>query len=193
MPFGLGFFATAGAGAAGSFDLLETQVLGSTTASVTFSSLGTYSNYKHLQIRMVARHTSSNGYGLSEVDLQFNSDTTTNYSIHGLLGDGGSVTSYGAANTSSARVGYFTSANATSGAFGATVIDILDAFDTKYTTIRSLTGAHSGYNGIDPDQAVALFSNSWRNTNAVSSITLFRTGLSFAQYSRFSLYGLKGS
>ena len=47
MPFGLGFFATAGAGAAGSFDLLETQVLGSAQASVTFSSLGTYSNYKH--------------------------------------------------------------------------------------------------------------------------------------------------
>jgi hypothetical protein len=194
MPFGLGFFATAGAGgAAGSFDLLESQVLGSTTASVTFSSLSSYaSTYQHLQLRILARHTSSNGYPLSEIDLQFNGDTASNYSIHGLVGDGGSVTSYGATNTTIARIGYFTSAQATTGAYAATVLDILDPFETtKYKTLRSLTGVHQSFDGTDPDRAIALLSGSWRNTNAVTSLTLFRTALSFASGSRFSLYGIR--
>jgi hypothetical protein len=52
----------AGQVAAGSFDLLETQVLTSSAASVTFSSLSTYAaDYQHLQIRIVSKVQT--GYG----------------------------------------------------------------------------------------------------------------------------------
>ena len=94
MPIPLGILAVAGAGAAGgggAFDLLETTVLGSDTASVTFSNLNTYSAYKHLQIRLVARST--NASASRSVRIQFNGDTASNYAYHYLLGDGSSVSS----------------------------------------------------------------------------------------------------
>ena len=37
----------------GAYDLLETTTLTSSASSVTFSGLGSYTDYKHLQIRMV--------------------------------------------------------------------------------------------------------------------------------------------
>jgi hypothetical protein len=178
MPFGLGFFATAGAGAAGSFDLLETQVLGSSTASVTFSSLGTYSNYKHLQLRMVNTLSSQT----VAVRMEFNADTASNYSSHRIVGNGSSVSS--SAETSVASM--FVSIGALTPT--ASVTDILDAFDTnKFKTLRSLAGGMSAAN------EVLLTSGNWRSTNALTSIKVFPTSFNFVSGSRFSLYGLKGS
>jgi hypothetical protein len=74
--------------------------------------------------------------------------------------------------------------------FGAVVIDILDYANTnKYKTIRSLSGtSYNNNNG-----AVGLFSGSWRNTNAITAITLQASAANLAQYSQFALYGIKGS
>ena len=56
MPIPLGFFAAAGAVAGGSYDLLETTILSSNAASVTFSNLNNYAaDYQHLQIRAVVK------------------------------------------------------------------------------------------------------------------------------------------
>ena len=183
MPFGLGFFATAGvSAAAGSFDLLETQVLGSSQASVTFSSLGTYSNYKHLQIRMVAR-ASRSGATTDPLIVKLNSTTQT-YGHH-LFGNGSSVGS-GNIATSYSLLDAITGATATANAFGACVIDILDPFETtKNKTIRALTGANT---------VVSLSSTFWNFTTAVSSIELSAfSATNFLVGSRFSLYGIKGA
>jgi hypothetical protein len=181
MPFGLGFFATAGAGAgaAGSFDLLETQVLGSTAASITFASLNTYaSTYQHLQIRMAGSTTS----GINWVDIQFNGDTGSNYSRHELRGNGSSVTSSASANYDSYLFGIWGDAP------GAAVVDLLDPFETtKFKTGRAL----SGWVGAD---GVQLTSGSWRNTNAISSIQIKNNGSAiFKIGTRFSLYGIKAA
>ena len=182
MPFGLGFFATAGAGAAGSFDLLETQVLGSSAASVTFSSLSTYaSTYKHLQLRVSANVVTSaaNQY------LRFNGSTSS-YSSHFLEGTGSSVISgHISAVTNRAN---FMICNADSNNFAGAVIDILDPFDAnKNTTFRSFAGsARSGTNWL------GLYSGAWYSTAALSSIEL-GFGNNWTQYSRFSLYGIKGA
>lgn len=190
MPFGLGFFATAGATQAGSFDLLETQVLGSTSASVTFSSLGSYSNYKHLQIRVVARSTQSQEY--AGISMTFNGDTASNYSWHTLKGDSSSVTAAGLANETAVRSYQFElpGASITADVFGGLIYDVLDAFDTsKNKTVRWLGGRGPVNTG---DRQMVLGSGSWRNTNAITSILLTPTG-SFVAGSRFSLYGVKGS
>jgi hypothetical protein len=184
MPFGLGFFATAGAGgAAGSFDLLESQVLGSTAASVTFSSLSTYaSTYQHLQIRAVARMSSANTE--RSLVLRFNADTGSNYNNHGLNGDGSSVSSFYFADTYNS-IGSFAAANATANAFGVGVVDILDPFETtKNKTIRSLAGTPT-------TPQISLRSGLWRNTAAVSSITLLDPTSNLVTGSRFSLYGIR--
>jgi hypothetical protein len=54
FPLGILSAAGAGGGVAGDYELISSEILGTTAASVTFSSLGDYSStYKHLQIRAV--------------------------------------------------------------------------------------------------------------------------------------------
>lgn len=190
MPFGLGFFATAGAGgAAGSFDLLETQVLGSSAASVTFSSLSTYAaDYKHLQVRAVIRGTRADAS--DQLGIQLNGDTGSSYSWHYLESRPGSgtVASDAGATQSNIFAGWLPANSATANAFGSFVTDILDPFDTnKNRTIRHLIAA-------DTFSGIALHSGARYNTAALTSITfLNRLGGSFATNSRFSLYGIKGA
>jgi hypothetical protein len=190
MPFGLGFFATAGAGgAAGSFDLLETQVLTGNTASITFSSLSTYaSTYQHLQLRYTARVTENIG-GAGTFYLNVNSDTGSNYARHFLRGNGSSVVTASLTSTNAPDIGYTAGSESAANIFSAGVIDILDPFETtKYKTMRTSSGLVSGY------KEVWLSSLLWQNTNALSSISLETYGShSFVQYSRFSLYGIKAA
>jgi hypothetical protein len=184
MPFGLGFFATAGAGgAAGSFDLLETQVLGSSAASVTFSSLSSYaSTYQHLQIRMTTRSTADS----ATTFLRFNADTGSNYSAHRLFGQGSSVVSDAFANQAYLFAGANMESGATANSFAGSVVDILDAFETtKYKTTRTMAGATSTPN------YVVMQSGSWRNTAALTQILLYPNTGSYVTGSRFSLYGIK--
>jgi hypothetical protein len=184
----LGIFSAAGAGGvfASDYELISSQILGSTQSSITFSSLSSYSStYKHLQIRAVARSTvatTNMGY-----KIRFNGGASTDYSFHRIQGNGSSVSSYGDANPT-----YFYISNGiigstgTANAFGVTVIDFLDAFSTtKNKTMRNLNAAQS---------QIALDSAGWYDTAAIDSIVMETdTGSpDFIAGSRFSIYGLKG-
>ncbi len=187
MPIPLGVLAVAGAGAAAggaAYELIESSVLTSAQASVTFSSVP--SSYKHLQIRAVVRST---GTGNPRVLVRYNSDSGSNYAYHNLYGDSSTVWSeYNTANTGWAF--YFVpNSSQTSGVFGAAIYDILDYSNTtKNTTTRVLGG--SPLSGVIYD--VGIHSFLWMNTAAVSTILLSGDGQDFAIGSRFSLYGIKG-
>lgn len=183
MLIPLGFLAVSGV-SAGSFDLLETQVLTGSAASVTFSSLGTYSNYKHLQIRFTARSNSAAGATLY-TNFQANSDTGSNYAWHSLRGNGSNVGSFAGTSATFGRSGLAAGSTATANAFATSVLDILDPFETtKNTTFRFLAGQGEIYLG----------SSVWLNTNALTSLAI-QEGYSstFVAGSRFSLYGIKGA
>jgi len=188
MPIPLGVLAVAGAGgggAASSFDLLETTVLGSNTQTVTFSGLGSYSQYKHLQLRCVLRMSDS-GNGGGVITLQFNG-VTSGYAQHRLAGTGSSVISGANTSTISMSALWATGQNSEANSFGAGVVDILDFSNTnKNTTIRGFTGATS-------NNQVVLYSGLYPDTTAVTSITVLQSAnnYSFQTGSRFSLYGIK--
>jgi hypothetical protein len=167
----------------GAFDLLETTTLSTSASSVTFSGLGAYSDYKHLQIRMIGRSNRS-GFSISNIDLRINGDTGSNYSYHSLFG-AGSVYSQGASSSDKIRTEpAITAATATSGAFSARVYDFLDfSSASKNTTVRVLAGSAVG--------GIGLSSGAWLNTAAVTSLTLIDAQGSFIAGSRFSLYGVK--
>jgi hypothetical protein len=188
LGFPLGILSAAGAGvvSAGDYELIETYVLGTTQASVTFSNLGDYSAiYKHLQVRMVARTNRANN--LDRVDFRLNGDSGANYSAHELGGNGSGAYSDGKVNITVAEQGYVSGGNNTANAFGSLVSDILDPYSTtKNTTLRGLSGFTGGLN------YVALFSANHRSTAAVSSILIQALGGSYVAGSRFSLYGIKG-
>jgi hypothetical protein len=175
---------------AGAYDALATVTVPSGgAASVTFSGIPT--GYKHLQVRYIVQ-TNRGTYGISEYALNFNGDTSSNYSYHELQGDGSGASGLGFANQTAIR-GDGTIGTTTGGTFGAGVLDILDYANTnKYKTTRMLEGVDingtiAGYGG-----RLALISGNWRNTNAITSMTFIPyTGTLFSQYSQFALYGIK--
>ena len=167
-----------------SYESIATVLVGSGgQSSISFSSIP--STYKHLQIRGISR---SNAFIIG-VLLGLNSDRATNYSMHYLAGDGSAASSGGTTTTAPNLIGYSASSAYTSNVFSTVIVDILDYANTnKFKTMRSLSGVDN--NGLG---YLALFSENWRNTDAVTTITLTLQGSAeFTQYSRFSLYGIKG-
>ena len=171
-----------------SFDLLQTEILTGSQASVVFSDLDIYAEaYQHFQIRMATKNSAS---GITYIRSRFNADSGNNYAVHFLWGNGSIVQSSALTSTSS----FYASRSDSSPAdnFNAAVVDILDPFETtKNTTTRSLFG---GPAGTSPSE-IYLTSGVWLNTSSITSIELLAEGAgnNLVTGSRFSLYGLKAS
>ena len=176
--------------ATNSWESIATFTVGSGgSSSIVFGSGGTIpQTYKHLQIRHIARGTSSNT--LDNMQMQYNGDTAGNYISHFLYGTGSGSGAAGAtaANNSFMLSSRISAANTGASMFGSGVIDILDYANTsKNKTMRSLSGWDGNGSG-----EVFLESGLWMSTSAVTSITLYPNSGNFAQYSSFALYGIKG-
>jgi hypothetical protein len=195
MPIPLGVLAVAGAGVApvpagNAYEWLETQILGSNQASITFSNLDTNygSAYQHLQLRIMARTDRNDTDDF--IKLQFNGDTGNNYTTHILSGNGTNVTSSNPRlNYANIEIQAITANTQTANSFGAVIVDILDPFETtKNTTIRAMTGLTGSYNFVSLDSGL------WSNTAALTSMLLDQQfGSNFITGSRFSLYGMRSS
>jgi hypothetical protein len=186
IPFGI--LSAAGAGVEGDFELIESEILGSAASSVTFSNLGTYSStYKHLQLRATVRSDRS-GLTLDFGKITFNGDSSSVYTTHQLYGDGSTVQSFAGINQAWTNFVRTTGATAPANAFGAGVVDILDAYSTtKFKTIRNLGGVGASGGEIN------LASGLWRSTNSITSMTIaVGGGTNWLTGSRFSLYGIRG-
>ena len=145
--------------------------------------------YKHLQVRMLARMDYAGA--ANTAILRYNSDTnSSNYTYHELVGNGTAASAYGAAAPESNQMLYVTGSTVTASVFGVAITDILDYSNSnKYKTQRNFGGYDNNGSG-----RVILNSGLWMNANAITSIAITpnQTTSSFIQYSRFSLYGIKG-
>ena len=185
----LGIIASSGAaaGAATSYESIATVPVGAGgSASVSFTSIP--STYTHLQIRGIARTTAS----LSDGDyatIRLNSDSSSNYASHQLVGTGSAVNIVIAVPATEGYIQRFGTATQSSNVFGANVLDILDYKDTnKFKTLRFLGGMDGNGNGW-----LVFGSSLWRSTSAITSIVIAGGSGNFVQYSQFALYGIKGS
>ena len=181
-----GFFGAVAA--PNSFESIATVTVGSGgQSSILFSSIP--STYTHLQIRGIGRSDlagSGNNIGMY---MTFNGDTGSNYNWHELFGNGASAYAYGQADTGMNINPNGPRAGDTASSFSGNVIDILDYTNTnKNTTVRALAGNDTNGGG-----KIHLTSGLWRNTAAVTSITMTLESSNFAQYSSFALYGIRGS
>ena len=157
--------------------LIDSVTVGAGGAStITFSSIP--STYQHLQIRCAVLTTAGG------INIQYNSDTGSNYTYHQLYGTGTSALANAGTSQTAGFIGYNNAAGSNPTAI---VCDILDYQNTnKYTTHRSLAGTDVNGSG----GALTFFSGLWLNTAAITTINIKGT---FAQYSKFSLYGYMGS
>ena len=165
-----------GAAALGDYESIQTVTVGAGgSSSISFTSIP--STYKHLQLRIMEGFSGS-GFNPK---ITFNSDTGTNYSWHYVLGNGSAASAAGGATQA------FMYLNSNT-AFPTPTVHIIDLLDyanvNKYKTIRVLDGFDANGSGY-----VDLWSGNWRNTAAVSTITI--SNGTFAQYSSFALYGVK--
>lgn len=167
-----------------SYESIATVTVGAGGSStISFTSIP--STFKHLQVRGIMRDSRTTNP--DSMLLTFNSDTAANYSYHYLSGDGSIADAAAAASSSYIFLSRFEGANQTANAFGGIVLDILEYANTNiYKTTRSLGGYDANGSGV-----VKLDSGNWRNTSAITSLTLTPANTSFVQYSSFALYGIK--
>jgi hypothetical protein len=182
-------------GGGGAYESIATVSVGSGGASA-ISFTGISSDYKHLQIRGLARQNIGGGTTKSPILVAFNSDSGTNYTYHRLIGNGTSVSaggegtgSFGACFINDATVG----SAVASGIFAASIIDIHDySSTTKNKTVRTIAGVDG--NTGSTSFGLTLMSNLWTSTSAITSITITDySSRNFAQYTTFALYGIKGA
>ena len=191
---GNGVFSSASASATPvvvtSFESIATVSVGSGGQStISFTSIS--STYKHLQIRGISRTTgTANAGGDGDwIRIRFNSDTANNYARHYIQGNGSNTFSGSTSTTSGGLLERSANGNSLANNFGALIIDILDYTSTNKNKTVYNTG------GIDNNGGGQMYftSSLWYATPAViNSITLIPENGSFAQYSSFALYGIKG-
>jgi len=162
--------------AAGStYTPIATTTLGSAAASYTFSSIsGTYTD-----LVLIATSGSSlgTGYGLR---LRFNSDSATNYSWTHLYGTGSASGSNRGTSDTSILIGYSPS---TIGGNVSTANIQNYSNATTYKTVIS--------RGSEADYRVGAIAGLWRNTGAITSLTLLdEGGGNLLTGSTFTLYGI---
>lgn len=145
--------------------------------------------YKHLHIRGFA----ASPYTVTDYDdfsFQFNGDTGNNYAWHRLRGNNSNAATGGTASTFRGVANYLALESTYTGAFGVTVMDVLDyANPNKYTTTRAIGGAEFNSTGTS---GVGITSSVWMDMTPVMSIKLYANQGNLRQYSRISLYGIKG-
>ncbi len=184
IPLGILASAAVAPGAASSFDWLETTTLSTTTNSVLFSNLNTYSNYKHLQFRLMASTATSN-LNNNNMTMLVNEDTTSTYSRHFLNGETTTVSSGGVSSSTQIDLADVLPGSQVTLTFGAIILDLLDfSSSNKHKLFRIFAGSVGS-----AERDLTLQGGLWRNTAAVTSVRF--TG-NFATNSRFSLYGIKG-
>jgi hypothetical protein len=168
-----------------SFESIQTVTVGSGgQATVEFTSIP--ATYAHLQVRAIFKETYNTGTDVDNLNVRFNSDSTTSYIRHALVGDGASLYHEGYTGQTLGAIA-ITPRNTSASHYGTMVLDILDYANTnKRKTIRS-------HNGVDKNGSgqVRLSSVLWNKTDAITSITFTGDSSGFQQYSRFALYGIK--
>ena len=168
-----------------SYESIATVSVGSGGSStVSFTSIPT--DYKHLQLRLIARGGSGSSND-SYMNLTFNSVGSSVYAAHQLFGDGGSAQANAFSSQTVIYLNRIAGGSTNSSTFGAVIMDILDyASTTKNKTIRALGGWDNNGSG-----RISFTSGLYGQTTAISSITLTPEAGSFPEYSSFALYGIK--
>jgi hypothetical protein len=175
-----------------SFESIATFAVSTPVSEINFTSIP--ATYKHLQIRALVkggRTAGSDGW-----NMRLNSDATGNYWYYYFRTTSpGIVRNSGGSSSTAVELGEITGTYGGAGdKFTICVADIIDYADTtKFKTVRSI-GGH------DLDQTVASNADTdfiqwyvatWESTAAVNAIKLL-CGNNLQQYSRVSLYGIKG-
>jgi hypothetical protein len=170
------------------YTLISSNVLSSTASSVTFSAIP--STYTDLALRVSAR----TNYGAISDYLQiyFNGSTAANYSDTTLWGDGASVFTLRNSNANLSEASTMSANNATANTFGSAEIYIPNYTASQNKPVGAFGVAESNTTSFSSSFGVVADASLWRDTTAITSITLDAYG-TYQIGSSFYLYGISKS
>jgi hypothetical protein len=166
---------------------LDKVTLGSAAATVTFNSIS--SAYTDLVI-VCNTYTRFGSETASTMWIRFNGDTGTNYSTTGLSGNGTSASSSRVSNSNYAEVAQtMAKTGTTSTVFTPAILQIMNYRNsTNNKTILSRSGNEDGTNNTS--RRTDARGSLWRNTAAITSITIGNDAIEYLAGSTFELYGI---
>lgn len=159
------------------YDKIATQTLGSSTATVTFSSIDT--TYTDLYVVVNATVTGSGDAYMRVGNGSI--DTGSNYSRTWLIGSGTSALS----GRESSQTFLYLNVNGINASDKITYNISLNNYSN--TTTNKTVLFRNGYSQTDVVAAVGL----WRSTSAINTINFVRTANAWDTGSTFTLYGIK--
>lgn len=167
---------------------IYTQTVGSGgTSTVTFNNIPQF--YTDLSVTISSRTDFASHNALTGA-IRFNGDSATNYSYTLLFGNGANSFSSRASSATFAEGIVSTAATATSNVFASTALYLPNYTNTNFKSF-SVEATPETNAASFTLSGLMMTAGLWRNTAAVSSITLFPGGgANFTQHSTFSLYGI---
>lgn len=161
------------------FDFLESSLIGGSTSSVLIDGLDAYSEYNHLQVRMIFRANSDQSIQLQMVDPGGSSHAFHAFTSAGSIRQGN--------NTSLQEIFRGMSDNTNAGEYAVTILDILDfSSSSKNKTTRWITG------NMTDQTNLAYGSGLWADTSPITELLFSGSaGQSILSGSRISIYGRK--
>jgi len=172
---------------AATYEKIATVTVGSSgSASIDFTSIP--STYTDLLVKISARTNRSANQ--DQIDMRFNSDTSSSYFYRQLLGDGTTVVS-ATATGSFIYAGVAPATNGTSNTFGNFEVYIPNYTSATYKTVSADYVNEGNATTVYYDGFTAGL---WQKTNSISSITFYSdNGANFSQYTTATLYGISNS
>ena len=153
---------------------IATTTLGSAQASVTFSSLGSYTDL--IFVLTPLRVTAD-----ANTVFQFNSDTGANYSYTSLYGDGTSAVSNRSTSTNFINSGYTTTGQQTQ------IVQVMNYANSSTYKTALIRQSNAG-------TAAQAIVGLWRNTATITSVKFsLSDSNNFASGSTFTVYGIQAA
>jgi hypothetical protein len=172
------------------YTIISKTTLTGSQSNITLSSIP--STYTDLELHISSRFNNSADFDI--VNLQFNSDSGSNYSSNlTIQGYNGSASTNAPSAKTVINLGYAPAANATSSTFGSMKIYIPGYAQT--TTKKSISADSVMENNSSSAYVLWLTGSIWQtSSSAIDTITLTcNSGASFVSGTSVYLYGIKNS
>jgi hypothetical protein len=170
------------------YEPIATTTLGTAAASITLSSIP--ATYTDLRLVFVGYSTYTS-LNTGAIRLRFNADTGSNYSDTYLYGDGSSATSSRETSATSIYAGAIPDNVAGTSIVGIMTADIFSYAGSTNKTV--LTTSSSDLNTGNTLSTLTRTVGLWRNTAAITSITLVAGDPNFNIGATATLYGIKNA